>query len=412
MPQNNDANRSPFRHRDFRIFWTGSFFSSIGSQFTTVAMAWQIYELTHSPFQIGLLGLARAVPQIVLLLFAGLLADAINRRKLMMWTQTGLCCVSASLALLTSVGKASPQMLYIATMLLAFFSSLEQPSRQSLIPNLVPRRDLAQALALQGTQRHVPMIAGPSLAGIVLALSGPATCYSIDALSWLAMLLALLRLRTKISEGAGLRTVSLRSLKEGVSFVWKHGIILPLMILDFGATFFGNVRGLLPIYAKDILAVGPTGLGMLYSARAVGSLGAAGAMSIWGPVKRSGLWVFIGVGIYGVATVLFAYSGWFWFSLLMLTLTGVGDTISSILRGTINQLQTPDELRGRMSSINGIFTMGGPQLGQFEIGIIAAWLGSEMAALTGGLACLAILIAVAATFPHVRGYRSQSALAN
>jgi len=373
-------------------------------------MAWQIYELTHSPFQIGLLGLARAVPQIVLLLFAGLLADAINRRKLMMYTQTGLCCVSATLALLTFAGRASPHMLYIATMLLALFSSLEQPSRQSLIPNLVPRHDLAQALALQGTQRHVPMIAGPSLAGIVLALSGPATCYTIDALSWLAMLLALVLLRTKISEGAGLRTVSLRSLKEGVSFVWQHGIILPLMILDFGATFFGNVRGLLPIYAKDILAVGPTGLGMLYSARAVGSLGAAGAMSIWGPVKRSGLWVFIGVGIYGLATVLFAYSGWFWFSLLMLTLTGVGDTISSILRGTINQLQTPDELRGRMSSINGIFTMGGPQLGQFQIGIIAAWLGSEMAALTGGLACLGILIAVAATFSHVRGYRIQSAL--
>jgi hypothetical protein len=249
------------------------------------------------------------------------------------------------------------------------------------------------------------MIAGPSLAGIVLALSGPATCYTVDALSWLAMLLALVRLRTRISEGAGLRTVSLRSLKEGVSFVWQHGIILPLMILDFGATFFGNVRGLLPIYAKDILAVGPTGLGLLYSARAVGSLGAAGAMSIWGPVRRSGVWVFIGVGVYGIATVFFAYSGWFWFSLLMLTLTGVGDTISSILRGTINQLQTPDQLRGRMSSINGIFTMGGPQLGQFEIGIIATWLGSQMAALTGGLACLAIVGAVAATYPAVREYR-------
>jgi MFS family permease len=128
-------------------------------------------------------------------------------------------------------------------------------------------------------------------------------------------------------------------------------------------------------------------------------------MSFWGPVKRSGLWVLVGVGIYAIATASFAYSGWFWFSLLMLTLTGVGDTISSILRGTINQLQTPDELRGRMSSINGIFTMGGPQLGQFEIGIIATWLGSQMAALTGGLACLAIVVAVAVSYPHVRGYR-------
>ncbi len=412
MPQNNNSNHSPFRHRDFRIFWTGSFCSSIGSQFTNVAMAWQIYELTHSPFHIGLLGLARALPQIVLLLFAGLLADAMNRRKLMMYTQAGLCCVSASLALLTFISRASPQVLYVATILLALFSSLEQPSRQSLIPNLVPREDLARALALQGTQRHVPMIAGPSLAGLVLAIWGPATCYTVDALSWLAMLLALLRLRSEIPEGAGLRTLSLRSLKEGIDFVWHHGIILPLMMLDFGATFFGNVRGLLPIYAKDILSVGPTGLGLLYSARAVGSLGAAGAMSFCGSLKRSGQWVFIGVGIYGFATVLFAYSNWFWFSLLMLTLTGVGDTISSILRGTINQLQTPDELRGRMSSINGIFTMGGPQLGQFEIGIMAAWLGAEMAALTGGLGTLAIVLGVAVAFPHVRRFRIDEEVAS
>ena len=408
MPQNNQSSRSPFRHRDFRIFWTGSFFSSIGTQFTTVAMAWQIYELTNSPFQIGLLGLARALPQIVLLLFAGLLADAVNRRKLMICTQTGLFCVSATLALLTYSGIASPQLLYVATMLLALFSSLEQPSRQSLIPNLVPREDLAQALALQGTQRYVPMIVGPSLAGIVLAFFGPAACYTIDALSWIAMLLALLLLKTKISEGGGMRTVSLRSLKEGIGFVWRHGIILPLMLLDFGATFFGNVRGLLPIYARDILLVGPTGLGMLYAARAVGSVSAAAAMSLRGPVRRSGLWVFIGVGIYGLATALFAYSGMFWFSLLMLTLTGVGDTISSILRGTINQLQTPDALRGRMSSINGIFTMSGPQLGQFEIGIIAAWFGSEMAALTGGLACLTMLATVAAIFPKVGRFRIQA----
>jgi MFS family permease len=312
------------------------------------------------------------------------------------------------LALLTYSGVASPQLLYAAAMLLALFSSLEQPSRQSLLPNLVPRQDLAQALALQGTQRYVPMIAGPSLAGIVLAFFGPATCYTIDALSWLAMLSALLRLRTKISEGGGMRTVSLRSLKEGIGFVWRHGIILPLMLLDFGATFFGNVRGLLPIYARDILFVGPTGLGMLYAARAVGSVSAAAAMSVRGPVKRSGLWVFFGVGIYGLATVFFAYSQMFWVSVLMLTLTGVGDTISSILRGTINQLQTPDTLRGRMSSINGIFTMSGPQLGQFEIGIIAAWLGSEMAALTGGLACLAILVTVAAVFPYVGRFRIQA----
>src|SRR5437879_11313621 len=172
---------SPFRQRDFCVFWTGCFLSDIGSQFTTVAMAWQIYELTNSAFQIGLLGLARAVPQIVLLLVGGLLADAMNRRKLMMCTQLGLFCVSTLLALLTFAGKASPHMLYVATVFLAFFTSLKQPSRQSMIPSLVPRAQLAQALALQGTQRYVPIIAGPSLAGVVLALWGPAACYPAQA---------------------------------------------------------------------------------------------------------------------------------------------------------------------------------------------------------------------------------------
>ena len=403
---NDDKSRlSLLRHRDFCVFWTGSFLSSIGTQFTTVAMAWQIYELTNSALQIGLLGVARALPQIALLLVGGLLADAMNRRKLMMCTQLGLFCVSTLLALLTFAGKASPQVLYVATVFLAFFTSLEQPSRQSMIPSLVPRAQLVQALALQGTQRYVPIIAGPSLAGVVLALWGPAACYAVDACSWLAMLAALRLLRTKIPEGGGWKTISVDSLREGLQFVWSHGVIFPLMILDFSATFFGNVRGLFPIYARDILFVGPKGLGLLYASRAVGSLLAAGAMALFGPVKHSGRWIFLGIAIYGVATMLFAGSQVFWFSFLMLALTGAGDTISSILRSTINQLSTPDELRGRMSSINSIFTSSGPQLGQFESGVVAAWLGAQMSALTGGLATLFVLIVVAASFPSLRQFQ-------
>ena len=379
--------------------------SGIGSQFTTVAMAWQIYELTNSALQIGLLGLVRAVPQMILLLFAGLLADAINRRKLMLFTQTGLFCVSTALALLTFAGNASPHMLYVATLFLAFFTALEQPSRQSMIPNLVPREHLAQALALQGTQRYVPVIAGPSIAGVVLALFGPAVCYAVDAFSWLAMLSALLLLRTPISEGGGWRTISLSSLREGLGFVWGHGVIFPLMLLDFGATLFGNVRSLFPIYARDILFVGPKGLGLLYSSRAVGSLCAAAIVSIIGPVRRSGTWILVGVGLYGAATAVFAYSQVFWISVLMLALCGAGDTISSILRSTINQMSTPDELRGRMSSINSIFTSSGPQLGQFESGLVAAWLGAQLSALTGALATLAIVVLVAIGFPQVKRFR-------
>ena len=404
MPQN--PNRlSMFRYRDFSIFWTGSFLSGIGTQFTTVAMAWQIYELTDSAFQIGLLGLARAVPQAILLLVAGLLADAMNRRKLMMCTQIGLFGVSTTLALLTLTGKASAGMLYLATIALALFSSLETPSRQSIIPNLVPREDLPQTLALQGTQRYIPIIAGPSLAGLVLALSGPAACYIVDALSWLAMLASLALLRTKLQEGRGWSSVTLQSLREGFKFVLGHGVIFPLMLLDFGATFFGNARALFPIYARDILFVGPTGLGLLYAARAFGSFASATTLSFLGPVRRGGRWIFIGIAIYGISTVLFANSRVFWFSVLMLAISGAGDTTSAILRSTINQLSTPDELRGRMSSINSFFTSSGPQLGQFESGVVAAWLGTELSVMTGGLATLVILATVAAAFPKVRHFK-------
>jgi len=396
---------APFRHRDFRIFWAGLLLSTIGSQFTTVAMAWQIYELTNSPLQIGLLGLARALPQIALLLVGGLLADAVNRRKLMMCTQVALFCVSTSLALLTHAGKTGPATLYAATMLLAFFTSLDNPARQAIVPNLVPREVLPRALALNSSQRYIGVIAGPSLAGVVLAAFGAEACYMVDGLSWLFMIVSLAWIRTPLQEGKGWRGMSFDSLREGLKYVSSHKIIFPLMLMDFGAMFFGSAKALLPVYARDILAVGPRGLGLLYAAGAVGSLTAAVGFSLFGGVRRAGLWIFTGVTVYGLSTVLFAGSRIFWFSVLLLAVGGAGDTISSILRGTINQLSTPDELRGRMASINSIFTNTGPPLGQFESGVVAAWLGAELSALTGGLATLALLAAAAVAFPAIRRFR-------
>ena len=396
---------APLGYRDFRLFWSGSLLSNIGSQFTLVAMAWQIYELTNSPLQVGFLGLARAIPQILLFLIGGLLADAVNRRKLMMCTQTGLCAISTTLALLTFAGRASPLMLYLGATLLALFTSLDGPARQSLTPNLIPREQLGSAMALDTSQRQISAIAGPSLAGMVLALLGPGACYAADALSWLVMLVALALLRTKLQEGKGWGALSLNSLREGLNFVWGHAIIFPFMLLDCGATFFGSVRALLPIYARDILVVGPVGLGVLYSAIAAGSLLVAGTMTLLRPVWRAGTWIIVGVSFYAVCTALFAVSQTFWFSVLMLACVGAGNTVGAILRHTINQLSTPDDLRGRMSSVNSIFTNSGPQLGQFESGVVAAWLGAELSALTGALATLVIVTLVAAAFPRARNYR-------
>ncbi|MBM2802529.1 MAG: transporter [Deltaproteobacteria bacterium] len=396
---------SPLRHRDFRLFWIGLLLSSVGSQFTTVAMAWQIYELTNSPLQIGLIGLVRAVPQMVILLFGGLLADAMNRRKLMMITQGSLFFVSGTLALLTVTGRITPLKLYAVTVFLALFSSLEAPSRHAIVTNLVPAEDLSRALAISSTQRQIATIAGPSIAGIVLAFAGPSICYAIDAMSWLIMVVALALIRVQLPAHGGWRTISLGSLSAGFRFVWHHAVIFPFLMMDLGANLFGTIRSLYPIYARDILAVGPQGLGILYAASAAGSLIGAFGFSAWGPARQAGKWILFGVAIYGVCLLGFAHSHVFWLSIIMLVGVGIGDTISAILRSTINQLSTPDDLRGRMSSINSIFTNSGPQLGQFQAGALAAVIGAEFSVMTGALIILLIVGSVALCFPQVRDYR-------
>jgi MFS family permease len=400
---------SPLRHRDFRLFWFGLLLSSVGSQFTQLAMAWQIYELTDSPLQIGLIGLTRAVPQMFILLFGGLLADAMNRRKLMMITQGSLFFVSATLALLTLAGQVTPMTLYGVTVFLALFSSLESPSRQAIVTNLVPTEDLSRALAISSTQRQIATIAGPSLAGVVIAVAGPALCYAVDAISWLVMLASLALIRTQLPERGGWRTITLDSLREGFRFVWGHAVIFPFLMMDLGANLFGTVRSLFPIYARDILAVGPQGLGILYAASAAGALLGAVGFSLWGSVRRAGRWILIGVTIYGFCLLFFATSHLFWLSILFLIGSGIGDTISAILRSTINQLSTPDQLRGRMASINSIFTNSGPQLGQFQAGALAALIGTELAATSGALIILLIVAVLSARFPHVRDYRISQA---
>lgn len=396
---------SPLRHRDFRLFWTGLLLSSVGSQFSQVAMAWQIYELTDSPLQIGMLGLVRAVPQMIVLLFGGLLADAANRRKLMIATQASLFFVSGTLALLSLAGAVTPLTLYAVTVLLALFSSLESPSRQSLVPNLVPTEDLSRAIAIYSTQRQIATVAGPSAAGVALALAGPAMCYAVDAASWLVMLGSLAMIRTPLPERGGWRAISVDSLRAGFRFVWGHAVIFPFLMMDFGANLFGTVRSLFPIYARDILAVGPQGLGLLYAASAAGALLGAAGFTLWGSVSRAGHWILYGVTICGVCLLLFAQCSIFWLSILFLVGLGAGDAISAILRATLNQLVTPDELRGRMASINSIFTNSGPQLGQFQAGALAALIGAEWSVMTGGVLTLLIVALLAVGYPHVRDYR-------
>ena len=295
--------------------------------------------------------------------------------------------------------------LYGMTVFLALFSSLESPSRQAIVTNLVPAEDLSRALAISSTQRQIATIAGPSVAGVVLAMAGPAVCYAVDAVSWIVMLASLALIRTQLPERGGWRTITLDSLRAGFRFVWGHAVIFPFLMMDLGANLFGTVRSLFPIYARDILAVGPEGLGILYAAGAAGALLGAIGFTWRGSVSHAGRWILAGVTIYGMCLLFFAKSHIFGLSVLLLVGAGIGDTISAILRSTINQLSTPDDLRGRMASINSVFTNSGPQLGQFQIGALASLIGTELAAASGAFIILLIVGVLVARFPDVRDYR-------
>ena len=390
------------KYRDFRAFWVGQAVSLIGTQFTNVAMAWQIYELTNSPLQIGLLGLARALPQILLTLLGGLLADAVDRRRLLMATQVGPFLIAGGLALVTLGSGMSPPVLYVASALFAVFAALENPARQSYVPNLVPRADLTSAVALVTSMRQLSYILGPSLGGLLLALAGSAWCYGLESGARVVALGLLLTIHVRQS-AAGRGRVTPAALLEGIRFVRGQPVILMLMVLDFAANFFGSPRALLPVYARDFFGVGPEGLGIMFAASSLGAISGALVMSTVGQPRQAGRWVLLGVAFYACSAMAFAFSPTFWIAVGLLAAMGVGDTISSVLRGSINQLMTPDELRGRVSAVNSVFVNVGPQLGQFESGVVASWWGTQASAFTGGLATL-VIVTLIALVPTVRRF--------
>jgi MFS family permease len=302
----------------------------------------------------------------------------------------------------------TPTVLFDASGLLALFTALETPPRQALVPSLVPRQALPSALALNSILRHVGNVLGPSLAGLLLAFSDAAWCYAVDALSWLAMLVAMVAISARPEAAGGLRVISIGALKEGFVFIWRNPIILWFMLMDFAATFFGNTRALVPIYARDVFSIGAVGLGWLYAAESVGSVATAVVMSRLGLVRNTGSWVLLGVGLYGVCIIGFALADSLVLATLFLIGTGVGNTIGAVLRGTINQLTTPDGLRGRVSAVNSVFTTGGPQLGQFRSGAVAEVWGAPFSALSGGVITV-LVIGALALVPSVRGFKLKPA---
>jgi MFS family permease len=401
---------SSLRHRDFRLLWMGQIVSVTGSQMQLAAINWHIYLLTRSALALGLVGACRAIPIILCSLLGGVVADVLDRRRLMMATQTVMLACSATLALVTFAGSERVWPIFLLTATASAAWAFDTPARQALMPALVPLKDFPNAVSLSMLMFQVGLIAGPPLAGFVLASHGPGLVYAINAASFVAVILGLALMRTsgrpeKTTDQAP--RVSLEALREGLRFVWRTPIIVQTMTLDFVATFFASANQLLPIFAKDILRVGAQGYGFLAAAPAGGAVISGLIMARLGTLRKQGPIVIVSVGVFGAATIAFGLSRVFWFSLLMLALMGAADTVSTILRQTIRQLTTPNYLRGRMTSINMIFFMGGPQLGEVEAGTVAALIGAPLSVVTGGLGCLlAAMIALSAA-KNLRKYEGR-----
>jgi MFS family permease len=392
IPASKRSSFAALKHRDFRLLWLGQIVSVTGSQMQSVAINWHVYLLTKSAFALGLVGLFRGAPIIVCSLIGGVVADAVNRKRLMIATQSVMLVTAGLLAVATIAGLKSVWPIYILSAIASAAIAFDIPARQSLMPSLVPPADFPNAVSLGIVVLNVATIGGPALAGFILAESGPAIIYALNAASFLAVIAALIVMKVSGSpelKGGRREALSLTALKEGLRFVWRTPIIVQTMTLDFAATFFASATLLLPIFAHERLHVDARGYGFLAAAPAIGSVVTALVMARIGSFRNQGRLVVASVAVFGLATAAFGMSTVFWLSLLMLGVTGAADTVSTVLRQTIRQLVTPDYIRGRMTAINQMFFMGGPQLGELEAGALAALIGAPLSVVVGGLGSVA-----------------------
>jgi MFS family permease len=398
------------QHRNFRLLWFGQLISFSGSMMQQAAILWHVSLLVPADrrgLALGIVGLVRVGPIVVFSLLSGVAADALDRRRLMMATQVSAALVAVALAVLAFSDVAVVWPVYLFAALGAAAGAFDGPARQALIPNLVPREHLANALSLNQIMFQSASVLGPSIGGVLIASLGVGWAYLFNAVSFLFVLAALVLMRNVPVIDANERAAaSLGAAREGLRFVFSSPIIRATMLLDFAATFFASATALLPIFAQDILHVGANGYGWLYAAPSVGSL-LAGAIMIRAidRIERRGLVLLCAITAYGLATVAFGLSRAFWLSFFCLAMTGAADAVSTVLRSIIRQLMTPDRLRGRVTSVNMIFFMGGPQLGELEAGLVANWRGAPFSVVTGGIGTLIATIVVAAGVPALRHYR-------
>jgi MFS family permease len=405
------------RHRNFRLLWIGLLVSFSGSLMQSAAILWHVSLLVpddRRALALGMVGLVRVLPIVLFSLLSGVAADVFDRRRVMLVTQTLMALLAAVLALLTWHGLNVVWPVYAISAASAAAGAFDLPARQALVPNLVPREHLANALSLNTIMFQVAAVTGPAIGGIVIGQLGIAWAYGLNAISFLVVIAALLLMRITPQDAGDRRhedndraQFTVNAALEGLRFVFRSPLIRSTMLLDFFATFFSSATALLPLFAQDILNVGAHGYGWLYAAPAAGAILASAIMvRAVDAIERRGAVLAVSVMGYGAATVAFGLSRQFWLSFLCLAATGAADTVSTVLRNLVRQLETPDRLRGRMTGVNMIFFMGGPQLGELEAGLVANWRGPVFSVVSGGLGCLIATAWIVASTPILRSYRS------
>jgi MFS family permease len=418
------AQRFPALHyRDFRLLWFGQLISSVGTQMQIIAVNWHIYDLlrgqTFTPLGIKLhgealalggLGLVRVVPVVIFALLGGMVADRYDRRRILIATQSMAMLLSALLAAVTFAGHDTVLAIYMLTAGSAAVFAFDAPAGQSLVPNLVAPEHLSNAVSLNTLLWYFGTVIGPALAGVLISAFDVGIVYTVDAITFGAVIGGLLLMRYRRDPAQQVIPFSRAALAEGIRFTYRSRIIWGTMLLDFFATFFSSARTMLPIVADRILKVGVEGYGVLATAQPVGAVVAGVALALSRrEIHRQGFWLLASVAVYGLATALFGVSTVFGLSYVLFALTGAGDTVSTVIRGTIRQIMTPDTLRGRMTSVNMVFFMGGPQLGELEAGLVASLAGAPFAIVTGGIVTVLLTGWLAWRYPRLRTYTSDTA---
>ncbi len=394
-------------HRRFTLIWAGLIISVIGSQMQQWVLFWQISTLSKDPIAVSIVGGVRFIAVLSFSLVGGLVADRYNRRMIMFLTQSMLTLVALALGLLTLWHVIQLWHIYALTAVAAVAGAFDLPARQSLVPNLVPTKDLPSAFSLTSIAFSVGSILGPALSGIVIGYYGTAAAYLFNAASFLAVIFALVAMgsvpQLKSTAKKGMRA-ALADIRDGVHFIGHQPLILSSMILDFFATFFASANTLLPYFSQYVLHVSEFAYGWLAAASSIGSVLVGLIVSQFNNVRRQGILLTGAVVVFGLATILFGASRLYALVFFALAVAGAADSVSTIIRNTIRNLNTPDSMRGRMTGVNQIFFMGGPQLGEVEAGAVAQAFGVPFAIFSGGIGTILIVALIVARWPVLIRY--------